>query len=579
MADAGDTTPVEPSSSDEDATRRRPEPGGDGGTPRPPDPDDARGVRDATGRLVARSPIRALDPASDKRRTNGLAALPALYLTDRLLERRGDGVKKSSDAPDSTDTPDTPETGRRRGDDVSLSEALDEIGLDFEPTVDPPSSDQEFIPPRWGRSITLRSRDAIEPVDAWSVLQDLRVRAPQVAARLSLEHVLRPAGGYWGGIGGYWGGIGGYWGGIGGYWGGIGTGADALQEYAVAGRGGRMPVSLALPDPALRARALARPPVVVVPDTGVAPHPWFKDEGVVRLRYRDGRLEPDTRELHVADTGQPGAGDGAGGDESAPRPSDPAGLLAGHATFIAGLVRQGCPEATIVSIPVMGDDGVVDEGYLLDVLEALLRRHEGGQGGGEPSDVVDVLSLSMGYYAEDSTYLSGPVHAMLDRFAAAGVAVVAGVGNEGTTDPFVPASLAPTMTWPAVPDDQPPPVASVGACNPDGTTVALFSNDLSVVTAVRLGVSLVSTLPLTDGMGQPSAKVQSGDTVRCTVDPDDYTGGFGVWSGTSFATPVFSAELAAALVDAGGLDDVAPDAMRRRAVKALDVCTHRGKKP
>ncbi|MGO4611632.1 hypothetical protein AB4142_35380, partial [Variovorax sp. 2RAF20] len=63
---------------------------------------------------------------------------------------------------------------------------------------------------------------------------------------------------------------------------------------------------------------------------------------------------------------------------SVPAPSEPVGLLQGHATFIAGLLRQGCPEATILSIPVMGEDGVVDEGYLLDVLQALLDRHVHG---------------------------------------------------------------------------------------------------------------------------------------------------------------------------------------------------------
>jgi len=73
-------------------------------------------------------------------------------------------------------------------------------------------------------------------------------------------------------------------------------------------------------------------------------------------------------------------------------------------------------------------------------------------------------------------------------------------------------------------------------------------------------------------MGQPSSQVRSGDTIRCTVDPDDYTGGFGVWSGTSFSTPVFAAELAATLVDEGDLTDVSPSAMRRRGIRALRTC-------
>jgi len=76
-------------------------------------------------------------------------------------------------------------------------------------------------------------------------------------------------------------------------------------------------------------------------------------------------------------------------------------------------------------------------------------------------------------------------------------------------------------------------------------------------------------------MGQPSSEVSSGDTVRCTVDPDDYTGGFGVWSGTSFATPVFAAELAATLIVEGGLTDVSAPTMRKRAIRALRTCIGR----
>jgi subtilisin family serine protease len=259
---------------------------------------------------------------------------------------------------------------------------------------------------------------------------------------------------------------------------------------------------------------------------------------------------------------------------SVPAPAEPAGLLQGHATFIAGLVRQGCPEATILSIPLMGDDGVVDEGVVLDVLQALLDRHVHGQEHDDPSEVVDVLSLSLGYYAEDSTYTSGPVADLLDRFAEHGVLVVAGVGNDGTDAPFVPAALAAGLPQ-RVTKKSVPPLASVGATNPDGTTIALFSNNLPVVSAVRAGVSVVSTLPLTNGLGQPSAEDASDGTVRCTVDPDDYTGGFGVWSGTSFATPVLAAELAATLIDEGGLTDVSPSTMRKRAIRALRTCLAR----
>jgi hypothetical protein len=60
------------------------------------------------------------------------------------------------------------------------------------------------------------------------------------------------------------------------------------------------------------------------------------------------------------------------------------------------------------------------------------------------------------------------------------------------------------------------------------------------------------------------------------VDPDDYRGGFAAWSGTSFATPVLAAELAAELVCLGeNLTDVSDAAMKARSLKALRGCLGR----
>ena len=65
----------------------------------------------------------------------------------------------------------------------------------------------------------------------------------------------------------------------------------------------------------------------------------------------------------------------------------------------------------------------------------------------------------------------------------------------------------------------------------------------------RPGASLISTMPTTyDASLEPTnALVNAAGEWRTGLDPDDFSCGFGVWSGTSFAAPVFAGQLAAAL--------------------------------
>ena len=64
------------------------------------------------------------------------------------------------------------------------------------------------------------------------------------------------------------------------------------------------------------------------------------------------------------------------------------------------------------------------------------------------------------------------------------------------------------------------------------------------------GASIVSTVPTTfDGGQQASSRVSSGDGVRSTIDPDNFTSGFATWSGTSFAAPILAGDLAQHLLD------------------------------
>jgi len=114
-------------------------------------------------------------------------------------------------------------------------------------------------------------------------------------------------------------------------------------------------------------------------------------------------------------------------------------------------------------------------------------------------------------------------------------------------------------------------MAAVGSLNAAPGTVALFSNAGAWVNAYRQGAAVVSTMPTNfQGPGGPSIEVTAAaGKPRGTMDPDDFSSGFGVWSGTSFATPIMAADVAAALVDCADLDDVGQAAMVTRASAAL----------
>lgn len=297
-----------------------------------------------------------------------------------------------------------------------------------------------------------------------------------------------------------------------------------------------------------------RRPVVVVADTPVATHPWLPDEVVDRAPTVAG--EP---------LGEVGLRSESMMDNS---------LLsrlqshAGHGTFIAGLVRQRCPSARILSVSLFGADGVVSEVTLLNVLAQLVVRQVRARRGLEAEE-IDVVSLSLGYYheaPEDEAYtvmLASRVRAL----GLLGITVVASAGNDATVRPALPAAFAPGgMDGEPVADRV--PLVAVGALNPDGTS-ALFSNDGPWVTAWRPGVMLLSTFPRVDA-GESAAveTVSPWGMQRASLDPDDFSRGFAMWSGTSFAAPLFAAETAAQL-DAAGLPS--EDVICDRVARAWDV--------
>ena len=123
---------------------------------------------------------------------------------------------------------------------------------------------------------------------------------------------------------------------------------------------------------------------------------------------------------------------------------------AGHGTFIAGLIRQVCPDANILAMRIMAGDGVVAESDLLDALYLLVARQQEALATPQPERLVDVVSLSLGYYHELPDDLSfdpvllKPIRAL----GSMGVAVVASAGNDSTDRPMFPAAFSP---WPGGP--------------------------------------------------------------------------------------------------------------------------------
>ncbi len=315
--------------------------------------------------------------------------------------------------------------------------------------------------------------------------------------------------------------------------------ASGVESYLAGGSGGHGPVSVVLAAPVRSAEACH--PHVVVLDTGIGEHPWFQAAPVSRRLLLDNGdpIGMDVDDPSVMATDPEGAG----------AISDPlTGLLdthAGHGTFIAGLIRQRCPDADITALRIMNGDGVVAEDELTRGLTGLgVRLAEGGCS-------VEALVVSLGYYAEsgdDLSYTAGLELLLLD-LAARGVATFAAAGNDCTDRRSYPAAFADHAEF-AAPGVV--PLLAVAALNPD-RSVALFSNDASWVNAEAAGANVVSTAPVlaSGAWSADTSLLGPNGERRGTIDPDRFSSGFATWSGTSFAAPVLAGEYVATLVEAG----------------------------
>lgn len=514
--------------------------------------------------------IRVLDPTTAIVRPNQEIG-GTVYVSDRILVR-GNQLW----------TPD-----------ARVTDVLKRLGLGLRPPVR--YRDFREIPhrPERGKEFGLESQQVVglelvvtddrgaPAPDAWTVLQQIRIAAPDIAPSFELVHVLFATSGELSGVGKGGSHVPGIGKG-GSHVPGIGMGPD---EFGVPGYGGKAPVAVVIADPSRSAPRLKRPPVVVMPDTGIGEHPWFPDEAVVGANAAPS--------LGVKIVGDPVADRGTGVTSRLTGEFD---RLAGHGTFIAGLVRQTAPSARLQSHAIMTSDGLAAEDDVLELLQDLLDDQLKALAANDAASIIDVLTLSFGCYHEDladeesepSALTATNFATILRDLGKVGIIVVAGAGNDATARPFLPAAFAgDTNTGSGA-----LPLVSVGSLNPNQSKVSLFSNSGTWVTTYRHGAAIISTLPRKqNASSQASADVAGIDTLpeeeqeevnkgttprppdRATIDLDDYTSGFGVWSGTSFSAPVLAGQLAHAICVLGS-DATDLGSLQKRGWDALGRVLH-----
>jgi subtilisin family serine protease len=217
-------------------------------------------------------------------------------------------------------------------------------------------------------------------------------------------------------------------------------------------------------------------------------------------------------------------------DEDADAFIDP---VAGHGTFIAGLIHEQAPDADIHVCRVLSTFGVGDD----FTIAKLIKRFTDGavQVGDVAGWRPDILNCSFGAPTPDDE----PPQAMTAEIAALqelGCVVVASAGNDASCRPSWPAAL--------------PDVISVAALGPEGP--APFTNFGPWVRASAPGVDVVSRFFHFEGDESTATDLEKAI--------GDYGAGYATWSGTSFSAPIVAGVLAAAVAR----DDISPkDAVRR----------------
>jgi len=179
-------------------------------------------------------------------------------------------------------------------------------------------------------------------------------------------------------------------------------------------------------------------------------------------------------------------------------------VVAGHGTFIAGIITRLAPQAVVTVGKVLEYTG---EGNDADLAWRINRLADTG--------CPEILALSCSCYTDND---EAPIalRQAIERVQKGGTLVVAAAGNEATC----------RVSWPSALSG----VIAVGALGPDGP--ASFTNYGDWVNACAPGVDIVSRF--FDGVDVHD------DGNAATAD----FRGWARWSGTSFSAPIVAAAIA-----------------------------------
>ncbi|MHC9544682.1 MAG: S8 family peptidase [Vulcanimicrobiota bacterium] len=249
---------------------------------------------------------------------------------------------------------------------------------------------------------------------------------------------------------------------------------------------------------------------IAVIDTGIAPHPDFKDRIVAFRDFtkKDSSNAGRASESLLVDAPYDDQGHG----------THCTGIAAGDGSESGGRLAGAAPEAQIVGAKVLNKNGIGSDSDIIAGIQWVVELKRQGKLN------VDIISLSLGGSCKQS-YKDDPLMQAVEKAVENGISVFAAAGNSGEYGPI-------SIDTPGAA----PNVVTVGALDDKGT---LSHDDDERAEFSGIGPTLVDVLTKPDIMAP-------GVNITAT----SHKGGYISHSGTSMATPL-AAGMAALLKQAG----------------------------